>query len=67
MVTKGESGGGDKLGVQYGINRYKLLYTKEINSKCLLYSTGNYMQCNNVQWKMENNLKKNMYISLLYI
>ena len=29
---------------EYGINRYKLLYTKQINNKDILYSTGNYNQ-----------------------
>ena len=28
----------------FGISRYKLLSTKYINSKVLLYSTGNYIQ-----------------------
>ena len=29
---------------EFGINRYKLLYIKQINNKDLLYSTGNYVQ-----------------------
>ena len=40
MVTKEESGW-DK---QYGINRYKLLYIKQISKKDLLCSKGNYIQ-----------------------
>ena len=47
MVTKGESGDGggeegDKLNQEFIINRYTLLYIKQINNKVLLYSTGNY-------------------------
>ena len=29
---------------EYGVNSYTLLYIKKINSKALLYSTGNYIQ-----------------------
>ena len=29
---------------EFGINRYTLLYIKQINNKDLLYSTGNYIQ-----------------------
>ena len=29
---------------EYGINRYKLLYMKQISNKDLLYTTGNYIQ-----------------------
>ena len=46
MVTKRErSGDGVRVGewikLEFGINRYILLYIKEINNKDLLYSTGN--------------------------
>ena len=36
---------GEKVGInwEFEINRYKVLYRKEIN-KVLLYSTGNYIQ-----------------------
>ena len=49
MVTKRErSGDGVRVGewikLEFGINRYILLYIKEINNKDLLYSTGNYIQ-----------------------
>ena len=27
---------------EYGINRYKLLYTKQLNNKNILHSEGNY-------------------------
>ena len=29
---------------EFGISRYKLLYTEWMNNKVLLYSTGNYIQ-----------------------
>ena len=29
---------------EFGIRRYKLLYTQRINNKDLLYNTGNYIQ-----------------------
>ena len=43
MVAKGEVGRGG-IDWEFGIGRYKLLYTKWINKKTLLYSTGNYIQ-----------------------
>ena len=43
MVAKGEGGGGGK-DWEFGISRCKLLYIGWINSKVLLYSTGNYIQ-----------------------
>ena len=41
-MAKGEREGGTNS--EYGINRYKRLYIKEISNKDLLYSTGNYIQ-----------------------
>ena len=35
---------GEWIKLEFGINRYILLYIKEINNKDLLYSTGNYIQ-----------------------
>ena len=29
---------------EFGISRYKLLYTEKVNNKLLLYSIGNYIQ-----------------------
>ena len=43
VVAKGEVGRGG-IDWEFGIGRYKLLYTKWINNKTLLYSTGNYIQ-----------------------
>ena len=42
MVNKEETWGG-KINQESGINRYTLLYIKQIN-KNLLYTTGNYIQ-----------------------
>ena len=43
VVAKGDSGPGVK-GCEFGVSRYKLLSIGWINSKVLLYSTGNYIQ-----------------------
>ena len=47
---RGKGGGG--INQEFGINRYTLLYIKQINNKDVLYNTGNYIQylvisCNN--------------------
>ena len=44
--TGGCQGGGAGRGLdwEFGISRGKLLYIEWINSKVLLYSTGNYIQ-----------------------
>ena len=42
MIIKEERKGGIRDKSQDGINRCKLLYIKEMNSKDLLYSTRNY-------------------------
>ena len=42
-VPKGIVGGwGDKLGWEFGINRYTLLDINELNNKDILFSPGNY-------------------------
>ena len=41
-ATTGKSWGWHKLGTW--INRYSLLYIRQINNKVLLYSTGNYVR-----------------------
>ena len=43
MIIKGES----RVGINkvFGINRYTLLYIKQVTNKDLLYSIGNYIQC----------------------
>ena len=42
MVAKGERGGGG-MDWEFAVSRCKLLYIGWINSKVLLYSTGNYI------------------------
>ena len=42
MVAKG--GGEGEIDWEFGVRRRKLLYIEWINSKVLLYSTGNYIQ-----------------------
>ena len=37
-------GGGDRMDLESGINRCKLLYLEWISNETLLYSTGNYAQ-----------------------
>ena len=56
--TKEEGWGG--INLEFGINRYRLLFIKQITNKDLLYSTENYIQYLTV---MKTNLKK----SILYI
>ena len=41
-LPKGE--GEEGINQKSGINRYTLLYIKQLNSKDLLYSAGNYIQ-----------------------
>ena len=43
VVAKGEGGGG-RMDWEVGISRCKLLQTGWVNSKVLLYSTGDYIQ-----------------------
>ena len=43
MITTGEGVGGG-INEQFEISRYTLLYTKYINNKVPLSSTGNYIQ-----------------------
>ena len=43
MVTNGNSEQGE-MKQDLGINKYTLLYVKQVNGKNLLYSTGNYIQ-----------------------
>ena len=46
MVTKGEESIG--INQEFGINIYTLLYIKQMTIKDLPYSTGNYIQYNNL-------------------
>ena len=42
MVTKQEEG--VTMNYEYGINRYKILFIRQISNKDLLYSRENYTQ-----------------------
>ena len=57
MVTNGNSEQGE-MKQDLGINKYTLLYVKQVNGKNLLYSTGNYIQylvinCNGKEYEEE--------------
>ena len=55
MVTKGERWG--EINMEFGINRYMLLYAKQIKkkSKDILYSTGN-----SIQYLVKSIIEKNL-------
>ena len=55
VVTNGEGGG---ISWEYGINRYMLLYIKQMNNKDLLYSIGNYTQYLIINYNGEEFLKR---------
>ena len=57
----------DKLGL--GINRYTLLYTKQINNKDLLYSTGNHIQYFVVIYNGKESEKEymNLFLYIIYL
>ena len=59
----GCQGGGSRRGMdwEFGISRYKLLYTEWINNKVLLYSIGNYIQYLVINHNGKE-MKKNVYI-----
>ena len=52
--------GGDELGVW--INRYTLLYIKQINNKDLLYSTGTYTQYLVITYNGKESEKEHVYV-----
>ena len=54
-----QKGKGGEINWEYGINRYTLLYIKQINNKDLLYSTGNYIQYLVINYKGKR-IKKNI-------
>ena len=64
MVTKGEKEGG--INQEFGINRYALLYIKQINNKDLLQSTGNYTNYLVIAYNEKKSEKKNIYITLIH-
>ena len=58
MIIKGESGGG--INQEFGINRYTLIYIKQITNKDLLYDTGSYIQYFVIAYKGKESEKKNI-------
>ena len=46
---------------EFGVSRCKLLHLEGMNSKVLLYSTGNYIQSLGID-HMEDNMRKRIYI-----
>ena len=61
MIVKGEGDGGGK-NWKFGINRCKLLYTRWIHNKVLLYSTRNYIPYPVINHNGKEYKKKRMYI-----
>ena len=44
MKMNEQGGTGIRMGWETGVSRWKLSYAEQINSRVLLYSTGNYIQ-----------------------
>ena len=61
VVTKREEIGGG-MEWEVGVSRCKLLYIGWINSKVLLYSTGNY-----IQYPVINHNAKEYFLKRIYI
>ena len=57
MVTKGKWGGRNE---EFGINRYKLLYIRQINNKDLLCGTGTHAQHLRMAENAEESVEKHM-------
>ena len=53
-------------GHKFGINRYTVLYMKQINNKGLLYSTGNYIWYRVIAYNRKEDEKEYIY-SVIYI
>ena len=56
MDAKGEKGE-EKIGWKFGVSRCKL-HIEWINNKVILHSTGNYIQCS----EMEENVKNKVHM-----
>ena len=65
--TCGCQGEGEGKDWEFGISSCKLLYTGWINSKVLLYSTGNYIQYPVINQKGKEYEKKKIYIYIMCI
>ena len=65
-LPKGKGGGGveGEINQEFGINRYTLLYVKQINinNKDLLYSTGDYIQYLLITYNGKESEKEYTYI-----
>ena len=59
--------GAGVINKEFGINRYTLLYIKQINNKDLLHSTGNYIQYLIINYNGKEFEKVYVWITLLYI
>ena len=57
-------GCGRGLNWEFGISRCKLVYRKQINSKVLLYSTGNYIQYPVINHNGKEYEKEHIYICI---
>ena len=57
MVTKGV-----EINQEFGINRYTLIYIKQINNKDLLYSTRNHIQYLVITYNGKESEKEYIYI-----
>ena len=65
---RGKEGGG--INQEFGINRYTLLYIKQITNKDLPYNTGNYIQYLVINYNEKDSEKEYIYYineSLLYM
>ena len=63
MLTKEVSG--EWINQKCCISRYELLYIKYINSKDLLYTTGNYIQYTLINNKGKEYEKEYVYICII--
>ena len=60
MFTKGERW--EEINQEFVINRYTLLYIKQINNKGFLYGTGNYIQYLVIAYNGKESEKEYMYV-----
>ena len=55
----------EEINSEFGINRYTVLYIKQINNKNLLYNTGNYIQYAIIAYNgKESEKEKTIYICI---
>ena len=63
QISSGRGGG---RGMDWEFVISKLLYIERINTKVLLYSTGNYIQYPVISHNGKDNEKEYLYVTLLY-